>query len=128
MAEENAQAAPGVRTPADEPPAAPARPRERQTLWWGILAVYLFLFAVTGYIAFFARDINPALDKEADNFAARLTDEATRSFFIQTLQDEAADHKKKTELASQSFNVVLGSLLGFLSASAVTGRAGKGGG
>lgn len=124
MAEEIAREAPPAR-----PAAEAAKAKERNTLWWGILAVYLVLFIVTGYIAFFAADNNPALNEETDERVARITDEATKSFVIQTLQNEAADHQKKTDLASQSFNVVLGSLLGFLSASAVTRpSAGKTGG
>lgn len=125
MAEENVRAAEAAESPAEQ--AAPVR--GRNTLWWGILAVYLMLFAVTGYIAFFARDDNPALEERTDERVARISDEATKSFVIQTLQSEAADHQKKTDLASQSFNVVLGSLLGFLSASAVTrpssGKSGR---
>ncbi|HYP54474.1 MAG TPA: hypothetical protein VEQ42_13075 [Pyrinomonadaceae bacterium] len=127
MAEENVRA--DVAAPAGGPAERAAKVKERNTLWWGILAVYMLLFVVTGYIAFFARDENPALDERTDERVARITDEATRSFVIQTLQSEAADHQKKTDLASQSFNVVLGSLLGFLSASAVTRpSSGKSGG
>ena len=43
------------------------------------------------------------------------------------LKDEAAEHKKKEALGQQSFNIVLGSLLGFLSASAVSHVGANGG-
>lgn len=99
---------------------APMKNVQYDNLWWGILVVYLLLFLSTGFIAFFERDINPALDITSDNLAANLTDEATKSFVMETLRTEAAEHKKRADLASQSFNVVLGALLGFLSASAVT--------
>ncbi|HYY42283.1 MAG TPA: hypothetical protein VE775_06080 [Pyrinomonadaceae bacterium] len=92
----------------------------RDPLWWGILAVYLLLFMSTGYLAFFGRDVNPALNPNADALAAKLNDEATKNFIMTTLKDEADEHKKKDGLALQSFNIVLGSLLGFLSASAVS--------
>jgi hypothetical protein len=46
---------------------------------------------------------------------------------MDVLKDEAAEHKKKEALGQQSFNIVLGSLLGFLSASAVS-HIGAGGG
>lgn len=92
----------------------------RSRLWWAILAVYLCLFIGTGYIAFFNRDINPALNRSADSYAVSITDEPSKAFIIDVLKDEAAEHKKKEALGQQSFNIVLGSLLGFLSASAVS--------
>ena len=52
--------------------------------------------------------------------ASKLNDQTTKDFVIETLKDEANEHKKKDGLALQSFNIVLGSLLGFLSASAVS--------
>ena len=114
--------------PADEPKEliAPSvkidvsRRITRDPLWWGILAVYLLLFTSTGYISFFERDTNPALNANADALAAKLNDPSTKDFLIETLKDEADEHKKKDGLALQSFNIVLGSLLGFLSASAVS--------
>jgi hypothetical protein len=99
----------------------------RSRLWWAILAVYLALFIGTAYIAFFNRDINPALNRSADTYAISITDEASKAFIIDVLKDEAAEHKKKEALGQQSFNIVLGSLLGFLSASAVS-HIGAGGG
>ncbi|MDB5034151.1 MAG: hypothetical protein JWQ98_1392 [Chlorobi bacterium] len=89
-------------------------------LWWGILSVYLLLFLSTGYLAFMAKDVNPALDMGGGTLTAKLADSSTREFIIATLKQEAQDHKKKTDFAAQSFDVVLGSLLGFLSASAVS--------
>jgi hypothetical protein len=100
----------------------------RSKLWWAILAVYLALFIGTAYIAFFNRDVNPALNRSADTYAISITDEASKAFIIDVLKDEAAEHKKKEALGQQSFNIVLGSLLGFLSASAVSHiGAGNGG-
>jgi hypothetical protein len=92
----------------------------RSKLWWAILAVYLALFVGTGYIAFFNRDVNPALNRSTDAYAVSITDEASKAFILDVLKDEAAEHKKKEALGQQSFNIVLGSLLGFLSASAVS--------
>jgi hypothetical protein len=101
----------------------------RSKLWWAILAVYLALFIGTGYIAFFNRDVNPALNRSTDSYAISISDEASRAFIVDVLKDEAAEHKKKEALGQQSFNIVLGSLLGFLSASAVSHiGAGNGGG
>ena len=49
----------------------------RSKLWWAILAVYLALFVGTAYIAFFNRDINPALNRSTDTYAISITDEAS---------------------------------------------------
>ena|GEM_PF-2231809 len=122
MVDEKANEA-GAAPEAGAPPSVKidvSRRITRDPLWWGILAVYLVLFASTGYLAFFGRDINPALNPNADALAAKLNDEATKNFVMNTLKDEADEHKKKDGLALQSFNIVLGSLLGFLSASAVS--------
>ena len=98
----------------------------RRTLWWVIIAVYLALFAATGYAAFFGRDIGPALNPRTDELIAKLSDERTRTVVINTLQQEADEQRRKESLATGAFNIVLGSVLGFLSASAVSKTSGKG--
>ncbi len=97
--------------------------KTRNASWWAILAVYLMLFAVTGYLAFFAPDENPALAPGMERQVMAITDDATRTFMLDALRAEEADHNKLRDLALQSFNVVLGALLGFLSASAASGVA-----
>jgi len=124
MSEETAHNVAVPATPEPEQPLPAPRKRPRNTFWWGILGVYILLFITTGYIAFIRKDINPALDPGSDQTMARLQDEATRQFVLTTLQQEAEDHKKKADLGAHSFNVVLGALLGFLSASAVSRVAG----
>lgn len=95
--------------------------RTRQAGWWGILAIYVVLFLAMGYMAFFARDVNPALQQGIRDVAAQsAADAESRAIILNMIQQEANEHNKKESLALQSFNVVLGSLLGFLSASAVT--------
>jgi cytochrome c biogenesis protein CcdA len=89
-------------------------------IWAGILIVYLLLFVSTGYVAFFVREYNPAIIVEPSVYMS-IKDAEHKSLFINTLKQEAETFQKKRELASQSFNVVLGALLGFLSASAVSG-------
>lgn len=98
---------------------AAAKLNLRSSLWWGILLVYLYLFTSTGYLAFIAKDSNPALNVQLDRMA-EVGDEPTRTFFMKVLEDEDAEHDKRADLATQSFHIVLGALLGFLSASAVS--------
>lgn len=86
--------------------------------WFSILFVYLVLFIGTGYIAFFPKDFNPArVQAEEIN---KFSNEEMKNYVIETLKQETTIYAKRRELAGQSFNVVLGALLGFLSASATT--------
>jgi hypothetical protein len=104
--------------PGDLKVTAPKKKIVRTNLWWAILTVYLLLFLSTGFLAFIERDTNPVLKQDVGNLTRLLNDETAKSFILNTLDDEADEHKKKDSLVLQSFNVVLGSLLGFLSASA----------
>jgi len=92
-------------------------------LWPGLLLVYLILFTSTGYLAFLEPDKNPGFDNRAA--ILQIEDETTKNFVIESLRQEDLEHKKKRELANQSFNIVLGALLGFLSASAASMLGGR---
>lgn len=92
----------------------------RQRASWVVLIVYLVLFSSTGYVAFLARDHSPALDQGADRLVAGLSDERTRAVVMNALRQENSEYDRRTALANQAFNVVLGALLGFLSATAVS--------
>jgi hypothetical protein len=89
------------------------------TLWTLILLVYVALFCATGYVAFFKYEDNPAVNISPE-WIMRFDDPETRKRMLDTLKEDSATFAKKRELATQSFNVVLGALLGFLSASAVS--------
>ena len=91
--------------------------RFRSVIWAGILFAYTALFSVTGYIAFFQEPYNPAANPER-GILAQLEKEPLREHFLDALKQESAAFKARKDLAAQSFNVVLGALLGFLSASA----------
>jgi hypothetical protein len=93
----------------------------RRAGWWGILTIYALLFISMGYMSFFSRDVNPALKQVMQNTSTQFSNDAeTKALVLNMIQQEANEHNKKESLALQSFNVVLGSLLGFLSASAVS--------
>ena len=97
--------------------------RSRTILWVGILFTYAVLFSVTSYIAFFQEPYNPAADPSPDVLQQLQTEGALRDYFIAALETEGDAFKARKALAAQSFNVVLGALLGFLSASAVQSSA-----
>jgi len=95
-------------------------------LWIMVLAVYMALFCATGYVAFFKYEDNPAVNISPE-WINRFQDPETRKRMLDTLKDDSGMYAKKRDLATQSFNVVLGALLGFLSASAVSATRRKDG-
>lgn len=104
-------------------PSEHTKQRPGTILWAVILTIYLVLFSVTGYIAFFNYEDNPAVNVSPEWFN-RFNDSETRKQVLDALREDSQMLKRRRELATQSFNVVLGAMLGFLSASAVsaTGR------
>lgn len=89
--------------------------------WAGVAltVAYSVLLAVTGYVAFFREDYIASTDPE--NYQAlqntKLTDEQ-RASFREGMAQLTANNQKRQELAFQSFNIVLGAALGYLSALA----------
>ncbi len=119
-----------------QPPSAqePSKEMERSKitpLWVAILFVYMLLFGSTGYVAFVTGEYNPGLDNPlySTEGVATFGDKKDDylAFVIETLKQEIESYDEKRALAAQSFHVVLGAILGFLSASAaiVVGRQGK---
>jgi SNF2 family DNA or RNA helicase len=94
----------------------PADPR-----WGLILFTYLLLLLGTGYIAFFQETFNPALNIGED-MQILMQDENTRQLVLDSLKSESSAFMARRELAIQSFNIVLGAALGFLSAAVVQAR------
>jgi hypothetical protein len=95
-------------------------------MWIGILSVYVLLLGVTGYLAFLVdvpRELGGGGHYNSAHVPIEVLERAaankeTQTFVLETLKADSASYHKKRELASQSFNVVLGALIGFLSASA----------
>ena len=91
--------------------------------WWVLLTAYLILFLVTCYIAFIAKDPDIPLMQRVNTMTAAMSDAQTKATIIDIYQQEEAEHETKAEMAAQAFHIVLGSILGFLSASAVMGTS-----
>jgi hypothetical protein len=86
-------------------------------------AAYAILLVLTGWIAFYREDYIASTDPE--NYKAlqdtKLTDEQ-RASFRAGMQQLTENNQKRQELAFQSFNIVLGAALGYLSAMAARRR------
>lgn len=104
-------------------------------LWLMLIVVYIFLFSSIGYIAFWEQDFNDpekflikyeilrekhfkVLGSSFQDLNLATEDKEFNDYineFMKIANDTAGDLQ---ELATQSFNIVLGALLAFLSATA----------
>jgi hypothetical protein len=87
-------------------------------IWVGLLIVYVGLFLSTGYLAFVNIELLPPANEIQE--VTKVTDEEVKKFILEAMRVEDAERSKRQSLAIQAFNVVLGALLGFLSASATS--------
>lgn len=84
-----------------------------------LFTAYAILLALTGYVAFFREDYIASTDPEQYKALqdTKLTDEQ-RASFRAGMQQLTENNQKRQELGFQSFNIVLGAALGYLSAMA----------
>jgi predicted PurR-regulated permease PerM len=101
-------------------------------MWWAIMAVYFVIFCIIGYVAFMPMAFNDpdnTVKKYLDilqEYQSKTKTEAKTAEEVDTLKLAMEELMKKAEesagdiqqLASQSFNIVLGAFLAFLSATA----------
>jgi hypothetical protein len=94
-----------------------SKPIVTSRAWWGLLVVYVALFGITCYIAFFSSGYNPAHANPV--FLEKLAQGSpeVRAFVLETLKGDAEIFSKTRDLARNAFNIILGGLVGFLSAS-----------
>lgn len=90
---------------------------KRQYLLVALFCTYLVLLLGTGYLAFLRPDYVASTDPDKISalFDAKLEEE-DRQVFKDGLDQLTANYQKRQELGFQSFNIVLGAVLGFLSA------------
>jgi hypothetical protein len=80
-----------------------------------ILSTYLILLCSTGYLAFFKFPGTPTLPTQ-EMVQGLGNDQEFKSDLLQDVKQARERDRKLVELAAQSFNVILGAMLGFLSA------------
>lgn len=99
-------------------------------IWMVVLMVYITVFGYIGYIAFWPMSFNdPEQTVEkyyviVDKYANKLENDEDRSYFRNTvtelIKESESEADDMQQLASQSFNIVLGAFLAFLSATVTT--------
>ncbi|MDE1460681.1 hypothetical protein [Spartinivicinus poritis] len=130
--EENTPQPPSPAIPLVQPSSQPAaadessKTPEKQTsskTWVWVLMAYLCLFVVTGYIAFIHQTPILHADEQQRIFSS-IQDQESRTLISSLFKEEVANFKEKQSIATQSFHIILGGLMGFLSAlgAGVVGR------
>jgi len=101
----------------------------RTSMWTVILTIYVGLLASVGYVAFWEQDFNKqekvvdayitilAKHKQAGG-SQNLTEDELTVLIKELIVRQADTAGDIQDLASQSFNIILGAILAFLSASA----------
>lgn len=99
-------------------------------VWMVVLLVYVTVFGYIGYIAFWPMAFNdPEQTVEkyfiiVDKYANKLESVEDRNYFRTTItgliKESESEADDMQQLASQSFNIVLGAFLAFLSATVTT--------
>lgn len=99
-------------------------------MWAIILSIYILLLGGIGYVAFWEQDFNKPervvgtyIDilnkyKETTRSNDNLSDEELTVLIQELMKRDADNAGDLQELATQSFNIILGAILAFLSASA----------
>ena len=86
--------------------------------WIVVLFSYAILLFSMGYIAFFHLEFNPVVNIGEIELRL-LANENSKEIIEQALREESKSFQLKRDLAIQSFNIILGAVLGFLSAAVV---------
>jgi hypothetical protein len=86
------------------------------SVWYIVLSVYTILLSFTGGVTFFYNNGFASQEENIQNLN-RMETEEQLELYTNLLKTEVNNMKNLNNIANQSFNVVLGSLLGFLSAT-----------
>lgn len=99
-------------------------------MWFVILGVYISIFGYIGYVAFWPMSFNDPEQTVAkyfeiiDQYAGKFDNVDDSNHFRDTITDLISESESEAgdmqQLASQSFNIVLGAFLAFLSATVTT--------
>ena len=98
-----------------------------------ILGAYILLLGFTGYLSFFKfpgdevfpQDQGKVMADNRGDVKLAKSDPDLKKEFLANLESSRAEERKLIDLAAHSFDVLLGALLGFLSATAVSAGIGK---
>ncbi|WP_228041630.1 hypothetical protein [Planktothrix mougeotii] len=87
--------------------------------WYTILVIYSILLSFTGGVTFFYNNAFASREENIKNLDSMKTSEQLATY-KKLLEFEIKNMENVNNIANQSFNVILGSLLGFLSATLTT--------
>ncbi|MBP0029564.1 hypothetical protein PN466_21055 [Roseofilum reptotaenium CS-1145] len=90
-----------------------------QPIWYIILSIYAFLLTSTGFVTFFQNNNFSSRNEHIEQLNQIETSEELQ-IYEEMILAEVQNIKEVNNIANQAFNVVLGSLLGFLSGTLTT--------
>ncbi|MBS0015767.1 MAG: hypothetical protein KFF72_05285 [Arthrospira sp. SH-MAG29] len=85
--------------------------------WYAILTTYIILFFVTGYINFFSNNYFAKTPEIVDKITRDYDSPEKMNWVAELVLEDAQTYQDENNIASQSFNIVLGSIVSFLSAT-----------
>ncbi|MFO7032350.1 hypothetical protein B9T07_21025 [Limnospira fusiformis CCALA 023] len=85
--------------------------------WYAILTTYMILFFVTGYINFFSNNYFATNPEIIDKITRDSDSSEKMNWVAELLLEDAQTYQDENNIASQSFNIVLGSIVSFFSAT-----------
>ncbi|MDJ1174640.1 hypothetical protein [Roseofilum capinflatum] len=88
-------------------------------IWYTILSIYAILLTFTGFVTFFYNNGFASRQEHIEQLDLITTPEEL-DLYTQMIASEVQNIEAINNMANQAFNVVLGSLLGFLSATLTT--------
>lgn len=88
-------------------------------IWYIILSIYALLLTSTGFVTFFYNNNFSSRNEHIEQLD-QIKTERELQIYEEMILAEVQNIKDVNNIANQAFNVVLGSLLGFLSATLTT--------
>ncbi|EDZ92404.1 MAG: hypothetical protein P5702_11595 [Limnospira sp. PMC 1291.21] len=85
--------------------------------WYAILTTYMILFFATGYINFFSNNYFAKTPENVAQITRDYDSPKKMNWVAELLLEDAQTYQDENNIASQSFNIVLGSIVSFLSAT-----------
>jgi hypothetical protein len=84
-------------------------------IWYTVLSTYIVLFLITGYITFVTNNNFATDPANITKITGEYDTEEKFQLVKELLEEDATTYQNENNTGSQSFNVVLGAIVSFLS-------------
>ncbi|HBR00290.1 hypothetical protein [Roseofilum sp. Belize Diploria] len=90
--------------------------------WYMVIATYLLLFTLLGYTTFFHNNDFTTNHERFEKMVRNYGDEEKQKLVNKLLKDDADSSENSNSISSQSFNLILGAIVSFLSSTLMSKR------